>query len=155
MNKKITLRRSASLALVFVLLFCSMTIPTGAVESVYQKNEIVETEFGLIEVETVLTVYNSLNRSNTKSADYTQTVKFSGNVVAEVTLSATFGYDGKTAWVSSASGSRTTYYGWTYGSEKITKSGGTAKLTATLSHVLHRSIPISASLTCSPTGQIS
>ena len=60
MNKKITLRRSASLALVFVLLFCSMTIPTGAVESVYQKNEIVETEFGLIEVETVLTVYNSL-----------------------------------------------------------------------------------------------
>ena len=63
--------------------------------------------------------------------------------------------DGKTAWVSNASSSHTTYSGWSYGSEKITKSGGTASLTGTLSHLLHRNIPVNISLTCSPTGQIS
>lgn len=155
MNKIISLKKRASLALVFVLLLCAMTVPSGAVESAYQKNEIIETEFGLIEVETVLTVHKSLIRSNTKSADYKQTIKFSGDVIAEVTLFATFGYDGKTAWVISASGSHTTYDGWSYGSERITKSGGNAKLTATLSHSQYRNIAVNISLTCSPTGEIS
>lgn len=70
-------------------------------------------------------------------------------------MSVTFGYDGKTAWVISASGSHTTYDGWSYSGERITTSGGTANLSATLRHLLHKSVAVNLSLTCSPTGQIS
>lgn len=155
MNKQYSKIRSVSIVLVFVMLLGTMILPSGAVENIYQKTDTIETEFGIVEVETVLTIHKSLARSNTKRADYTQTFKYSGKVIAEVTLSATFGYDGKTAWVTSASGSRTTYDGWSYSGQSISKSGRTATLTATLSHSLHRSIPVNISLTCSPTGQIS
>ena len=132
-----------------------MALPSSAIESTYSKTDTIETEFGLIEVETVLVVHESLTRSNTRSASYAQTFKYDGKTIAEVTLSATFGYDGKTSWVVSASGSHTTYDNWSYSGEKITKSGGTATLTATLSHSLHRSIAVNIPLTCSSTGQIS
>lgn len=106
-------------------------------QNFYQRINIINTAFGPIEVETVLTVHEFLARSNTKSANATQTFKLSGKAIADVTLSATFGYDGKTAWVTSASGSHTTYDGWSYSNEKITNSGGTASLSATLTKPLY------------------
>lgn len=149
------MKRKISAVLVFVLLLCIMVLPSGATQNTYRKIDVMNTEFGPVEVETALTIQESLARSNTKRASAAQTFKFSGKVIAEVTLSATFGYDGKTAWVVSASGSHTTYDGWKYGGEKITKSGGTATLTATLSKLTSSNIPVNISLTCSPTGEIS
>lgn len=141
--------------LLLVCVMCAMAFPSSATQQLYCTTDIIHTECGDIEVETVLTVNNTSARSNYKSINGAQTFKYSGEVIAEVTLSATFGYDGKTAWVISASGSHTTYDGWSYGNERITKSGGNAKLTATLSHSQYRNIAVNISLTCSPTGEIS
>lgn len=149
------MKRNISAVLVFILLLCTMALPAGAAQDTYRKIDVINTEFGPVEVETALTIQESFARSNTKRASTAQTFKFSGKVIAEVTLSATFGYDGKTAWVISASGSHTTYDGWQYGGEKITKSGGTAALTATLSKLTSSNVPVNISLTCSPTGEIS
>lgn len=148
------MKKVCSWGLVFLLAVSMALLPAYAVNS-EQKSEIIHTEFGDFEVETTTVIHNTLFRSNSVSVDRTKTVKQSGKVIAEVTLSATFGYDGKTAWVSSASGSHTTYDGWSYGNERITKSGGNAKLTATLSHSQYRNIAVNISLTCSPTGEIS
>lgn len=155
MSKKYSKKKSIFVVLVLVLLQCAMAFPSGAVEDIYRRTDLIETEFGAVEVETVLTVHESLTRSNTKSANYAQTFKYSGQTIAEVTLFATFGYDGKTSWVTSASSSHTTYDGWSYTNEKISKSGGTASLSAKLSHNIHGSVAVNISLTCSPTGQIS
>lgn len=149
------MKRNLSVALICILLLGSMVLPSAAAPAIYRYNEVIYTEMGPVEVETILTIHDSLTRSNTKKADVAQTVKYSGKVIAEVTLSATFGYDGKTSWVISASGAHTTYEGWSYGNESITTSGGTASLVAKLTHAVHGSRSVSISLTCSPTGQIS
>lgn len=147
--------KKLSFLLSLALIIGIMIPAVHATSDVYRETDIIHTEFGDFEIETVTVIHSLTSRSGSKSADKTQTVKFSGKTIGEVTLSATFGYDGKTAWVSSASGSHTTYDKWSYGSEDITKSGGTAKLTATLSHILHRDVPLTITITCSPTGQVS
>ena len=147
--------KKCSLLLSFILLFCMMAPAALAAPEVYQEVETIHTEFGDLKVTTTTVIHDTFARSNRKSADRTRTVEAGDSVIAKITLSATFGYDGKTAWVISASGSHTTYDGWSYGSEKLSKSGGTATLSATLSHSRYRSVTTSFSLTCSPTGQIS
>lgn len=148
------MKKVYSLGLVFLLAVSMLLVPVQAVNS-EREIEVIHTEFGDFEIETTTIIYNTLFRSNSVSVNRAQTVKHSGKVIAEVTLSATFGYDGKTAWVSNASGSHVTYNNWSYGSERITKSGGTASLSAKLTHSQYADIPINISLTCSPTGQIS
>lgn len=119
-----------------------------------QETEIIHTESGDFEIETTTVIYDTMVRSSGKTVGRTQTVKYDGSVIAEVTLTATFGYDGTTAWVISANSSFSTYDRWVYGNENITRSGGTAALTAMLSHTSHRSIAVNISITCSPTGAI-
>lgn len=147
--------KKLSFFLSLALLVGIMIPVVHAMSNTCWETDVIHTEFGDIEIETVTVIHNLTSRSGSKSVDKTQTIKSSGKIIAEVTLSATFGYDGKTAWVISASGSHTTYDSWSYSNEKITKSGGTASLSATLSHLLHTSIPVNISITCSPTGQIS
>lgn len=137
------------------LLMCMMLPTTQAVSNVHQEIEVAHIEFGDFEIETTTIIYDSMARSGSKSADRISTVKQNGKVIAEVTLSATFGYDGKTAWVSSASGSHVTYDNWSYGNESITKSGRTASLSGRLTHSIYGSHTVNISMTCSPTGQIS
>ena len=146
------MKKIGAFLLTFALLAVTMIPSSLAAANNWQDTETVYSELG--DVEIITTIHYAISRCG-GSANKTSTVKSDGKVIAEVTLSATFGYDGKTAWVSNASSSHTTYSGWSYGSEKITKSGGTASLTGTLSHLLHRNIPVNISLTCSPTGQIS
>lgn len=149
------MKKKFSTILVSVLLICAMVLPASAAQQIDRTSKVFYAECGPIEVETTLTVYESGARSNSRRANVTNTYKNNGKVIAEVTLSATFGYDGKTAWVISASGSHTTYDGWSYGSEKIGKSNSTASLSAALDHSYYASISVDISLTCSPTGQIS
>lgn len=139
-----------------IILTVGLLIPSAhAASNVYREMDVIQTEFGIFETEITTVIYDSLSRAGSKSADKRASIKRNGSVIAEVTLSATFGYDGKTAWVSSASSSHVTYDGWSYGSEIITKSGGTATLEAELYHLIFGSRPVSLSITCSPTGQIS
>ena len=141
------------MAVLFCLIF-TMALPAGAASQVVCETKTVTTVYGDIEVEETLVVY-SMARSNTKSASKHQTYRDGGKVIAEVTLNASFGYDGKTAWVVSANTSRTTYNGWTYGSESIKKSGNTASVSAMLRNSNSYDTPVSISMTCSPSGSIS
>lgn len=147
--------KRAAFFLSFILVVGLLIPPAHAAANVYQETDVIYTEFGVFEVETTTVIYDSLSRSNSSSGGKRTTVKHGGSVIAEVTLYATFGYDGKTAWVTSASSSHVTYDGWTYGSEKIVKSGGTATLEAGLNHLSFGVYPVHLSLTCSPTGQLS
>ncbi len=149
------MKKTGALWLALILLVSIMILPTQAVSNNASEVEVSYTESGDFEIVTTTIIYDSVARSNSKSASKIYEVKSSGKLIAKITLSATFGYDGKTAWVSSASGSHATYDGWSYGSEKITKSGGTASLSAILSHSQYRDLSANMSLTCSPSGQIS
>lgn len=142
--------------LLSLALLVGMMIPAAyAAPEVYQETDFIHTEFGDFEIVSTIIIHNPTSRSGSKSVDKTQTIKSSGKTIAEVTLLASFGYDGKSAWVSSASGSHTTYDGWSYSNEKITYTGGTASLNAALIHQQYRDLAVTLTLTCSPTGQIS
>lgn len=147
------LKKKISALLCMLLLVSCTILPASAVE-MKQNVQVFYMDSGNIQVETVLIIHDSQMLAHSKSADIKRTYKSDGKVIAEVTLSATFGYDGKDAWVISADGSHVTYSGWSYGSESISKSGRKAKLTAKLTHS-GDSIPVSISMTCSPSGQIS
>ena len=100
--------------------------------------------------------YDSLLRSSTQKASSTSKFKNNGELIATVTLTATFGYDGSRAWVVSASGSHSMESGWTYSNQSISKSGGTANLTADIKSTTGLgSFPVDISLTCSTDGDIS
>jgi hypothetical protein len=112
-----------------------------------------------ITVETTTTVHNSLLRSSTKSATRTSTYKDNGTSIATVTLNATFGYDGSSAWVVSASASHWVASNWTYESQSISTTGATARVTATLKKWLGPisigSASVNEALSCSASGTIS
>ncbi len=142
--------------LLSLVLMVGLMIPSVyATPDICCDTNVIHTEFGDIEIETTTIIHDSVFRSSSKRADQVSSVKLNGKVIANVTLTATFGYDGKTAWVSSASGSHTTYDGWSYSGEKISKSGGTATLAASLFKLTEGTVSVNTSLTCSPTGQIS
>ena len=145
------------LTLFLATLMVIMAVPAGAVSSteVYRETEIIHTEDGDIEVETILTIHDSLFRANARTASKTKTYTASGNTIAEVTLTATFRYDGSTVSVTNTDSSYSTYDGWSYKNESISTSGGTATLTAKLTKLLHTNVSVSVSMTCTPSGSIS
>ena len=140
---------------VFVFLVCTAILPAAATQQIHYETSVIHSACGVVEIDRVITVYDSLFRSSTKRADVTDVYKYSGKTVAEVTLSVTFSYDGNSAWVTNASGSHTTYNSWSYSGEKISKSGGTARLPASLFKLTEGTIAVNTPLTCSPTGQFS
>lgn len=150
------MKHKVSVLLVVGLLAGLLTLPAYASENeVEQETQIIHTQYGEIQVDTALTVQDLTLYSNTKSAEKTATYRYDGSVIAKVTLEATFGYDGQTAWVDSADASHVTYGGWSYGSERIYDSGNRARVTAELSRLLAGDVPVDISITCTPSGQIS
>lgn len=139
-------------ALALVLSLC--LIPTCSAYG-RENTKVVDLVNG-ITVETTTTVYDSLLRSSTQKASSTSKFKNNGELIATVTLTATFGYDGSRAWVVSASGSHSMESGWTYSNQSISKSGGTANLTADIKSTTGLgAFPVDISLTCSKDGDIS
>lgn len=109
-----------------------------------------------VTVETVIVVDDDFLRSSTKRASISSTFKYYGEKAGTVTLTAIFGYDGSRAWVVSASGSASMEPGWTYSGERISDSGGTAYLSASIQNEDSPGIiPVDISLTCSKDGDIS
>ena len=147
------MKKNLTLMVVLFGLIFTMALPVGAASQTVCETKTVTTVYGDFEIEETLIVYNNL-RSSSRTASKTATCRQNGSVVAEATLTATFGYDGSSAWVGNASGSHTTYSGWSYSGEKISKVGSTATLTASVSKSgVVKSI--SVSMTCSPSGSIS
>lgn len=136
-----------------VMMLCAAALPAGAAPSDDQNISVTVSEDGRLEIITVLETENSLLRAS-MPAYKTSYVKYDGKLIAEVTLSATFGYDGDEAWVVEAEGDSVTYDGWRYGSEEIEDSGGTVTLSAQLTKAAERTLNVDISMTCSPSGTI-
>ena len=136
-----------------VMMLCAAALPAGAAPSDDRNISVTVSEDGRLEIITVLETGNSLLRAS-MPAYKTSYVKYDGELIAEVTLSATFGYDGDEAWVEESESDYETYDGWRYGSEKIEDSGGTVTLSAKLTHATEGTVPVDISMTCSPDGTI-
>lgn len=148
-------KKLCSFFMVLTLLF-SITGFCFAVNPEIETQEItVETlEDGTV-VETVFTVYRNFARAQTKSAYVTKTYKESdGTKAATVSLNVTFSYDGNDAWVRSSYTDISEYNGWNYGSERISESGNTVSLSASLTKSGEARKSVSAWLSCSANGTV-
>ena len=138
------------------LMMCVMAIPVGAsFDEVYRETEIIHTESGDIEIETILTIHDTPFRASSRTASKSQNIKYDGSTIAKVTLTATFRYDGNSVSVIDTDSSHTTYGGWSYKNEDILTYGGTAKLSAKLSKSNYSNIPFNITLICTADGTIS
>lgn len=111
-----------------------------------------------ITVEITLIVHNTSTVSraaSTKTASKTAVYKYNGAEIATIVIDASFGYNGTSSWVNSASVSKSVASGWTYSGESLTNFGGTATVTATLSKLFTPNVNVNTSITCSPAGAIS
>ena len=153
------MKKGISIFFVLALLLSIVILPVNAAApEVQTTTEIIHTEYGDIEVETILVIHNAMLLNDTKSADKIKTYSYQGTLIGEVTLSATFGYDGQTAWVEKTSSSHSTYDGWSYSEEEITTSIGTsakANLTARITKFLFNPINVDFSITCTKDGKLS
>lgn len=150
------MKRKMSILLAVGLIAGSLALPSyAATGEVVQEVQSIQTQYGEIQVETVLTVRDTAPYSQTKSAEKTSTYRYAGSVIAKVTLEATFGYDGDSAWMVSTDSSHTTSGGWSYKNEQISESSNRAKLTAELTHIVFETMQVNISLSCTPSGQIS
>lgn len=133
------------------------TIPASAAEKANsEETEVIYVEgLGEVTVTTVTQVQEAGVRSSQRSASKAQEFKYMGQLIATVTLKATFGYDGSDAWVVSASGTKSISSGWSYSGQSIDKNGGSVSLTATLSNGISAKVPVEITMTCSPSGTIS
>lgn len=100
-----------------------------------------------------ITETNGLTRSS-KTHQISKEYYSSGTYIGVAALTASFYYDGSTARATGASGAGAGANGWSYGGQSTGTSGNRAYLNATLSNG-SRSVPVSLSLTCSPSGSIS
>lgn len=149
------MRRRIFAFLIGALLLCTAVLPCAAAQPASSvQQSVIHTEYGDIVVTTTLTVYDSAARASTKRANKKHSFTYQGENIATVTLFATFGYDGKSAWVEEASASHDTSGGWSYGNETIKDSGNTVFLSARLSKFLYPSVDFTLSMTCSPNGEI-
>lgn len=137
------------------LMFATILPVSAADEEVYRKTEVIHTENGDMEVETVLVIHDSPLRAKSRTASKTKSFKLDETVIATVTFTATFQYDGSSVSVSNTDSSYHTYDGWSYKNESISKSGGTAKLSAKLTHSAESPISVSISIKCTADGTIS
>ena len=143
-------------SLFLALLMFTMVLPVGAAQTeAVSETEIIHTEYGDIEVETTLTIYNSLFASGSKTATKEKSYKYDGEVIADVSLTATFRYTGTSVSVTDTDSSHDTYDGWSYENESISTSGGTSELSAKLTNLLETTIPVSISIKCTADGTIS
>ncbi|WP_300367824.1 hypothetical protein [uncultured Subdoligranulum sp.] len=100
-----------------------------------------------------ITETDSLTRSS-KTHSITKDYYSSGTYIGAAALTASFYYDGSTARATGAGGAGSGANGWSYGDQSTGTSGNHAYLNATLSNGSH-DVPVSLSLTCSPSGSIS
>ncbi len=145
--------------------------PSFAAETVPQRNgetviSVSEKDLGNgFTMKTVTSVLNTNMKfrvnalSQTETYRRTSAVEHDGSWVGSITLTASFGYNGSSAWVNSMSTSHSVASGWSYENESTWKSGGTANMSAAMiqriAFITITETDPSVSMTCSPSGQIS
>ena len=150
------MKRLISFLTMFGLILSITGFCFAAEPQIESQTTTVETlEDGII-VETVFTVYCNVARVQTRSATVTKNyTESNGTKIASVTLNAEFVYDGSDAWVTDSYTNVSEYNGWNYGSERISESGNTARLSATLTKSGEAGKSVSAWLSCSANGTVS
>lgn len=111
-------------------------------------------ENGLTVIDQVIDISSS--RASDKTYARTRTIKDGDTVVAIITISATFRYDGTTvSVVSKAVTQSDTYDGWEYVQNSFTSSGSTVTLDAKITKwfIFHTSFTMT--LSCDKDGNIS
>lgn len=146
------------LIMMCLILTFSLVVPCAASEpnEIYVVYDDVKTfENGVTMVrQTILN--DSQNRSTTRAYTDTYTYYYSGEIIAEIWIDATFRYDGNTVSVVSKSISKCeTYDGWSFKQSSFSSSGGTVTLTGKLTKLLVLKASVNISLTCDKNGNIS
>lgn len=102
-----------------------------------------------------LVISPSFARTSERTGTKTRTFTYKGDTIAEISLTATFRYNGSSVSVVSKSVSDyTTYNGWSYQQSSLTSSGGTATLTGKLKKGLLNA-NVNFSISCDASGNIS
>lgn len=151
-------KRFVSFALIGVLAFSLLSVPkafaadtTAEPETVSAVTEDLGNGFTAT---TTISVEPSIARASTKKATISRDYKYNGDWIATISMTATFSYSSSSVSVTSATHSKSLASGWSFSNATIKKSGGTATLTGDLKKSVF-DVPVSMSLTCSKTGEIS
>ena len=148
------MKKLVSLAIAAILVFV-LAVPAFALEPETQVIDLGTVDLGNgVSYHTVLTFENSALRASVKKGSITRDFSYYGAAIGSVQLNGIFSYDGHTATATSASVYHTVSNGWSYGGESSWCSGNTANMSATFSKG-SASVPVSATLSCSPTGALS
>lgn len=141
-------------AFVLCLLLFGSSFPVHATEALTATTTILEN--GLRVVDEV-TIVSSNARSTEKNATRTKTFYDGDTLIAVISFTATFCYDGTNVSVVSQSVTQTdTYSGWSYKQESFTSSGGTVTLTGKLKYLLiFSTTTFTMNLICDANGNIS
>lgn len=145
----------------FIAVLLVAMVPALAVQAVYIPDKVTTTVTDLgngITVESTIFVeeeFTPFSLMSTIKATKQDVYKCSGSQIATVSITASFGYDGSSSWVNSASVTKSVSSGWTYSNESITTSGGTATVTALLKKTGIMTINVDTYISCSPDGEIS
>jgi hypothetical protein len=95
-------------------------------------------------------------RSVVSEVHKAQTYHKNGVVIAQIAVTASFQYDGKTVSVLSKKVyQKDTYQGWSFTQTSFTSSGGTVRLKGTLKKSGNSSVSVDLSMTCDKNGNIS
>ena len=132
-------------------------LPCSAAEAGIESTTVVyQLENGITVEETIweASISTFAAESQKRGTAY-KTYRRGSDVIATVSLTATFWYDGSDSGVVSTDSSYSVYDGWSYTNESIWDSGNTAYLSAELTNLFIKSIDVSLSLSCSPSGQLS
>ena len=127
------MKKLVSLAIAAILVFV-LAVPAFALEPETQVIDLGTVDLGNgVSYHTVLTIENSALRASVKKGSITRDFSY---------------------YATGASGSGIGSNGWSYGGESSWCSGNTANMSATFSKG-SASVPVSATLSCSPTGALS
>lgn len=137
--KRAVISLLAAMMLVCAALPCAAEVPKDSDLSYYD----------------TVTVTSAFARTSERTGTKTRTFTYKGDTIAEISLMATFRYNGSSVSVVSKSVSNcTTYDGWSYQQSSLSSSGGTATLTGKLKKGL-LSVNVDFSIGCDASGNIS
>ena len=156
--EEISVKKALSILVLLICMFCTPITSHAGQNSFspiqqYTFVEKTEQQNGLT-VEYKVISFPSRSRSNSRTAAKTKTYKKNGKIVATVTLTADFTYNGSSATCTSASSSYSTYDGWNYSNRSTTRSKNTAATSAKISKS-SKYFNANITMTCSKTGEIS
>lgn len=142
-----------------ITLISASLIPVSAAEVSRSGSEVVSQTVdvldGGITVVDTITLPNSNQRSNTRSATLYREVYRDDVLIAQIDVTGTFQYNGTSVSVVSKHISKCeTYNGWSFKQSSFISSAGSIVLTGKLTKPLYSSAEVRISLSCDPYGNI-